>query len=844
MYKRQGIRQPIVSNTSTRREAPSPAQTRNRSSVPSRNTIDSGTLPPVPAPRRPVPTASSERSRSDYRNREPRESSRSGTAASASSGSTELPKGWKHVSGKIPGVTPKRTASPSRRYGGASASTDPAPGHAPDPTPGPLLPTDDVDGVDVPVPDSDVDSDASTIEYDGYHVDTGRQAYFRKEPPTPYRGWSQNQGMESVVESQLAYLASYSVAEGPYSMYWGTSEEECFEMEFSPLMSKFLDDPLVVQDDEVLVIYVTKSNKSKRMVKKNLDNLSAQDVRDNWPEVLIAIRKEIKSFYDMKTFEIVLRHEAENICSSRWVFKFKLVDGVKVVKARLTVRGFEDLAANLNTFASTASRWGQRLVLSVAVQRKWRLFTWDVSTNFLQVLTFKELAAMSNSELRQVAFTPPAGSEQYFKELPNCERYDPMKHVLNMVKPVYGLKDAPKSWKINLDLIIRSTGGVPLHTDASLYLWFVQGLLQMMLSSHVDDLKGCGEAGLVTKVMKELERQFGKLKVAELNFEHCGILHVQSPELTEIQIHQNHYVLQLQPIDLLSVAQWPQDKLLSTSLLADFLSLLGALSWLIQTRLDIAVYVCALQRKAKAPAIEHAKRCNKVLKWVRRKNAAITYKHMQGPCRILAISDSAFRKECNAGLAMRGAIIGISSDAANSLSGFLHIVEFYARKQRRVCRSTYSAELNAASDAYEFAKLVAMTLAEVIAPCPSAKLLTTMEESGTLPVCVHLIIDALSVYDSLASEEIHLPTESSLVMMLHQLKEALLTHTLRCLHWCDTKDMVSDGLNKGACSREALLSLGNTGYWHLVHQIKSFCETRHVPIPSIKAVISEIDSET
>ena len=36
-----------------------------------------------------------------------------------------------------------------------------------------------------------------------------------------------------------------------------------------------------------------------------------------------------------------------------------------------------------------------------------------------------------------------------------------------------------------------------------------------------------------------------------------------------------------------------------------YMSLLGGLSWLVQTRMDIAVYVCSLQRAAKSPSIEH-----------------------------------------------------------------------------------------------------------------------------------------------------------------------------------------------------------------------------------------------
>jgi hypothetical protein len=65
----------------------------------------------------------------------------------------------------------------------------------------------------------------------------------------------------------------------------------------------------------------------------------------------------------------------------------------------------------LETFAGAASRWGQRLVVSLAAQRSWPIFTWDISTAFLQGATFEELAQITNTPVRKVAFRPPKGSE-------------------------------------------------------------------------------------------------------------------------------------------------------------------------------------------------------------------------------------------------------------------------------------------------------------------------------------------------------------------------------------------------------------------------------------------------
>ena len=115
-----------------------------------------------------------------------------------------------------------------------------------------------------------------------------------------------------------------------------------------------------------------------------------------------------------------------------------------------------------------------------------------------------------------------------------------------------------------------------------------------------------------------------------------------------------------------------------------------------------------------------------------------------------------------------------------------------------------------------------MTFAEIIRPHVIARSLLSLEEVGGFPLLVECVIDARSVYDALCSEEIRPPTEISLIMLLCQLKEAMLCHTLKRLWWVDTHDMLSDGLTKGICSREALMVLGNTGHWRLKHQALGF----------------------
>ena len=747
-----------------------------------------------------------------------------GRAGSSTDG---LPK----ASGTIPAhAIPVPTGSSRRSSVPSSAPPLPAPNHPP-------LPYHDSDS-DLS-PESDNGSLASTVAVDSsqYFQTHARPKQPRFTVPCSKFVPCFMSPQEQEVASQLLYLSEHNAHELASDNHVGT--EECLEMEFSYAMSRWVEDAPLLKEDEVLVIYVSKGGKKKIMVEKPMDNLSAADVKRDFALVEKGIRKELASIYELQTFELTARATAQNICSSRWVHKYKVVDGIRVVKSRLVVRGFEDLAHTTDLYASTATRWGQRLICSIAVQHGWRIWMSDVSTAFLRSATYVDQAKSSGEPLRQVCITPPLGSDSYVRELPTCSKYSAMLHVLHLLKPLYGWKDAPKAWKAALEKALRACGGVQSHTDKCLWFWFAQrsehsklpDVLECALSTHVDDLKGTGIESVALRIQAALTKAFGALKTVWDCFEHCGIVYF-TDKAGSISLCQDHYAKQLILIDNNTLSNMKVDEPLNLDLIAQYQSLLGALSWLTQARTDIAVYTCALQRAAKAPLQEHAVRLNRVVKWCKRKLFALWFHKLRPPCRTIAISDSAFRKEDSRGLAMRGALICIGEDRPDDPGGAVHVLEFYARKQRRVTRSTYSAELNAASDAFEFAKLVALTIAETIRPYSSIRELLSLEETGSFPVPVELIIDAKSVYDSLVAREVKCPAEVSLVMFLAQLKEAMLAHSLRKLWWVDTRDMVADALNKGAISRIALLELANTGRWVLKHKAIGFSESRHVPLIS------------
>ena len=92
-------------------------------------------------------------------------------------------------------------------------------------------------------------------------------------------------------------------------------------------------------------------------IEKDSHILSQADAQQHAPECIRAMRDELQRWRDCGGFGRMPRRLSKNLLDSRWVLKWAW-DGQKwIVKARMTVRGYKDLQANVvRTNASIASR--------------------------------------------------------------------------------------------------------------------------------------------------------------------------------------------------------------------------------------------------------------------------------------------------------------------------------------------------------------------------------------------------------------------------------------------------------------------------------------------------------
>ena len=200
----------------------------------------------------------------------------------------------------------------------------------------------------------------------------------------------------------------------------------------------------------------------------------------------------------------------------------------------------------------------------------------------------------------------------------------------------------------------------------------------------------------------------------------------------------------------------------------------------------ICVYVAYLQRHTKAPTLGRVRRGIRLLRWIRRNKTrlGVWFWKLQGPLRLVTLSDSASKAKEYQGLVMRGCII-LLIEAGSSTSGGsppaiktgqevkCQVLDWYARKHSRVVRSTYAAELLSLIDAVGQGNLIASCLDEVFVGARSALELLKRHEQGQRSIQHDAGIDAKAVYDGITATQPRIPADKPLFLHALAMREYL-----------------------------------------------------------------------
>ena len=154
------------------------------------------------------------------------------------------------------------------------------------------------------------------------------------------------------------------------------------------------------------------------------------------------------------------------------------------------------------------------------------------------------------------------------------------------------------------------------------------GVLTCIMTIHVDDLKTAGDPRVVSSTLFELEKQVGELTIQRGSFTNCGTRHAQDEITMEISSDQIEYAGALRTIEHPQMTTVRIEEPCTPELHQLYMSLLGAVAYLSHTRVDIVVFIVALQRRNHNPEVQHVRKLNKLLRWLQRKPNKLTYKRI------------------------------------------------------------------------------------------------------------------------------------------------------------------------------------------------------------------------
>ena len=247
-------------------------------------------------------------------------------------------------------------------------------------------------------------------------------------------------------------------------------------------------------------------DKGQRPNTPNFDYKSSEDT----------LHAKLKKLNEWKKEQVYIdeKDEGQDCISLRWVLKEKLVNGNKIIKARLCARGFKE-AQDFRKDSPTCSREGLRLATAMRTSNKWNLNSLDVKTTFLQGKSMERVVYM---RLPQEANTNT---------------------VWRLRKCIFGLADASRYWYLKLKEELDNLGATPLTLDQRIYLWFINEAMIGIMECFVDDVMWGGRDAF-NSVVENLMSTFHIGAENHQVFDYIGI-HFEQRSYFTITVNQNSY---------------------------------------------------------------------------------------------------------------------------------------------------------------------------------------------------------------------------------------------------------------------------------------------------------------
>nr|GEW52235.1 ribonuclease H-like domain, reverse transcriptase, RNA-dependent DNA polymerase [Tanacetum cinerariifolium] len=292
-----------------------------------------------------------------------------------------------------------------------------------------------------------------------------------------------------------------------------------------------------------------------------------------------------------------------------------------------------------------------RLLLAIAANNKWEVHHLDVKSAFL------------HGDLKEEVYITQL--EEFIKRQDNGKVY-------RLIKALYGLRQAPRTWNIKLDNNLKSLNFKKCALEQAIYTKTSKDST-LLIRIYVDDLIITGTPKEdIDKFKAQMEEKF-KMSDLGLFAYYLGIEVTQTND--DISIKQSAYankILKEAGMRDCNETWIPMDpgtrltKITEGTMVnsTEYRSLIGCLRYLLYTRPDLSYSVGLLSRFMQEPREQHMKAIRQVIRYVKgTKDYGITYKH-NGGNKIHGYSDSSYGVNTQEGKGTIGIIFYYATAAA------------------------------------------------------------------------------------------------------------------------------------------------------------------------------------
>ena len=476
------------------------------------------------------------------------------------------------------------------------------------------------------------------------------------------------------------------------------------------------------------------------------------------PEIQEAMQAEIKKFRDFEAIEEV-KDDGQFRIPIRWVVSEQKEDGKgQPYKARLCMRGDREKGKeSIRSDSPTVAKESIKIALTVAANEGFEVKSGDIKSAYLQGIEID----------REVFVEPP--KEAGLKE-----------KLWKLKKGAYGIIDGGRLFYLKLAEKLHDLGLHEVHSDGAVFTYVVEGKLQGLIISNVDDLLMIGNELFNNEVVEKLKDVFKFSKVETKSFIYCGC-RITINEDGSIDLDQYEYIEEIKPMNKV---EGDDDRELNDKEKKEARGKVGALLWVsLVTRPDVSFDVNILSSQVAKGTVKTVKEINRIISIVKSRQNKLRFIRLGdiSDLKVKVFADASFANVDEATRSTSGRVILVENG-----DGQVNVVGWKSKKINRVCRSAKAAETRALDDALDEGVHIARILKEIYQG--------KIDLKAPAQINVEAVTDNKSLWESIHNTR--QCEERMLRSTIASIKELLTMKMIEKIQWVPTHKQLADGLTK------------------------------------------------